>query len=205
MKYIKLKMSFDKIVSRTVVVPADWSLAFLHDVIQETFGWLDYHQYEFAKSKKIDATKWTTDSEEFSDLGEYLESSQTSISALLNKKGAKLHYIYDLGDYNEVEIVSLGNVSKPAIEDFETVGPDVVEDSTGIGGIEGILKIVEEGKGKQYKMLKDWLSGAFGKTPEQVLAFPSVTDIYSRVFKLVKTASLANPKALSDCWDDYRV
>ena len=30
MKYLKLQMDFDKIVSRTVVVPADWSLAFLH-------------------------------------------------------------------------------------------------------------------------------------------------------------------------------
>ena len=205
MKYIKLKMSFDKIVSRTVVVPVDWSLAFLHDVIQETFGWLDYHQYQFAKSKKIDATKWTTDSDEFSDLGDYLESSQTSISALLNKKGAKLHYIYDLGDYNEVEIVSLGNVSKPTIEDFETVGPDVVEDSAGMGGIEGIVEIAEQGKGKQYKMLQDWLSAAFGKTPQQVLSYPSVDKIYTRVFRLVKTASVANPQALSDCWKDYLV
>ena len=34
MKYLKLKMDFDGIVSRTVVVPADWSLAFLHGVIQ---------------------------------------------------------------------------------------------------------------------------------------------------------------------------
>ena len=44
MKYIKLRMDFEGIVSRTVVVPSDWSLAFLHGVIQAVFGWLDYHE-----------------------------------------------------------------------------------------------------------------------------------------------------------------
>ena len=37
MKYLILKMDFDRIVSRTVVVPGDWSLAFLHMVIQKTY------------------------------------------------------------------------------------------------------------------------------------------------------------------------
>ena len=181
MKYLILKMDFDRIVSRTVVVPGDWSLAFLHMVIQKTFGWLDYHQYDFSKSEKDCERKWTINSAELGDLEDYMEASQTSIIDVLCKKGDKLSYTYDLGDCN------------------------VVEDSAGMGGIEGIVTIAKEGKGKQYKMLKDWLHGAFGKTPEQVLSYPSVGDIYGRVFHLVKTVSTANPKALSDCWTDYFV
>ena len=38
MKYIKLKMDFDGVVSRTVVVPSDWSLAFLHGVVPMEFS-----------------------------------------------------------------------------------------------------------------------------------------------------------------------
>ena len=174
-------------------------------VIQKTFGWLDYHQYDFSKSEKGYERKWTINSEEPSDFGDYMESSQTSIIYVLGKKGDKLSYTYDFGDYNEVEIVVVGVAKKPNIKDFATIGPDVVEDSAGMGGIEGIVTIAKEGKGKQYKMLKDWLHGAFGKTPEQVLSYPSVGDIYGRVFHLVKTVSTANPKALSDCWTDYFV
>jgi hypothetical protein len=205
MKYLILKMDFDRIVSRTVVVPGDWSLAFLHMVIQKTFGWLDYHQYDFSKSEKDCERKWTINSEELSDFGDYMESSQTSIIDVLGKKGDKLSYTYDFGDYNEVEIVVVGVAKKPNIKDFATTGPDVVEDSAGMGGIEGIVTIAKAGKGKQYKMLKDWLHGAFGKTPEQVLSCPSVGDIYGRVFHLVKTVSTANPNAFSDCWTDYFV
>ena len=103
MKYLILKMDFDRIVSRTVVVPGDWSLAFLHMVIQKTFGWLDYHQYDFSKSEKDCERKWTINSEELGDLDDYMESSQTSIIDVLGKKGDKLSYTYDLGDCNEVK------------------------------------------------------------------------------------------------------
>lgn len=205
MKYIILKMDFVGIVSRTVVVPGDWSLAFLHMVIQRTFGWLDCHQYDFSKLEKDGERKWTVNSEEFRDIGDYMESSQTSIIDVLGRKGDKINYTYDLGDCNEVEIVVVGVVKKPSFKDFATTGPDVVEDSAGMGGIEGIVKIAEKGKGKQYKMLEDWLRGALGKTPEQVLMYPSVTDIYGRVFQLVKIVSTANPKDLNDRWIDYLV
>ena len=90
MKYLILKMDFDRIVSRTVVVPGDWSLAFLHMVIQKTFGWLDYHQYDFSKSEKGCERKWTINSEELSDFGDYMESSQTSIIDVLGKRVTSL-------------------------------------------------------------------------------------------------------------------
>ena len=81
MKYLKLKMDFDEIVSRTVVVPSDWSLAFLHDVIQAVFGWLDYHEYEFAIPGDAQKRRWTERSEGLDDmgLGKYLESAETPI------------------------------------------------------------------------------------------------------------------------------
>jgi hypothetical protein len=205
MKYIKLKMDFDGVVSRTVVVPSDWSLAFLHGVVQTVFGWLDYHEYEFSIPGDAQKRRWTEQSTSLDDFGDgkYLESSETPISALVASKGAKIDYTYDFGDCNEVEITLLGTVAKPSPKEFATEGPDVVEDSAGVGGIAGIVAVAKHGKGKQYKQVADWLWGAFKKRIDDVLDYPSVEDIYTRVFRLVKTASTANPKAISACWLDY--
>ena len=207
MKYLKLKMDFDEIVSRTVVVPSDWSLAFLHGVIQAVFGWLDYHEYEFSIPRDAQKRKWTEQSENIDDFGDgkFLEASETPISALVGKKGDKIDYTYDFGDCNEVEITLLGTLAKPSPKEFATEGPDVVEDSAGIGGIAGIVEIAKQGKGKQYKEVSGWLWGAFKKHIDDVLDYPNVRDIYTRVFRLVKTASTANPKAVSTCWLDYIV
>ena len=186
-----------------MVVPADLSLAFLHGIIQDAFGWLDYHQYEFSIPGDKKRRSWT----EFHEVmfPNELEAAEMPISELLGKKGAQLDYTYDFGDCNEVAIESLGSVAKPDFKDFATEGPDVIEDSAGLGGIEGIVKIAEKGKGKDYKMLKEWLWGAFGKHVEDVLDYPDVSDIYGRVFKLVKAVATANPKALCTCWLDYLV
>lgn len=207
MKYLKLKMDFDKIVSRTVVVPADLSLAFLHGVIQDTFGWLDYHQYEFTIPGDRQHRNWTDLCEvmDSDDKIKYLEAAEMPISKLFGKKGAKITYTYDFGDGNEVAVESLGSVAKPDRKDFATEGPDVVEDSAGMGGIEGIVRIAKKGKGKDYEALKDWLWGAFGKCVEHVLDYPDAGDIYSRVFKLVKAVATANPKAPCKYWLDYIV
>lgn len=207
MKYLKLKMDFDEIVSRTVVVPSDWSLAFLHGVIQAVFGWLDYHEYEFSIPRDAQKRKWTEQSESIDGFGggKYLEASETPISALVGKKGDKIDYTYDFGDCNEVEITLLGTVAKPNPKEFATEGPDVVEDSAGAGGIAGIVEIAKQGKGKQYKEIAGWLRSAFKKHIDDVLDYPDVRDIYTRVFGLVKTASTANPKAVSRCWLDYIV
>lgn len=207
MKYIKLKMDFGETVSRTVVVPADWSLAFLHGVIQSVFGWLDYHQYEFSVPGDAQKRRWTEQIEDLDDIGMgmCLESSEMPMSQLLKKKDDKVAYTYDFGDNNEVEITLLGMVKKPNPKEFASNGPDVVEDSAGMGGVEGIVAIAKQGKGRQYKQLEDWLWGAFKKRIDDVLDYPNVRDIYTRVFHLVKTASTANPQALSACWRDYLV
>ena len=207
MKYIKLRMDFEGIVSRTVVVPSDWSLAFLHGVIQAVFGWLDYHEYEFSVPGDPQKRRWTEQSASLDGfgVGKFLESSETQISALVGKKGDKIDYTYDFGDCNEVEITLLGTVAKPSPKEFATEGPDVVEDSAGVGGIAGIVAIAKQGKGKEYKQVSEWLRRAFKKHIDDVLDYPSVRDIYTRVFGLVKTASTANPKAVSNCWQDYIV
>ena len=207
MTYLKLKMDFDGIVSRTVVVPSDWSLAFLHGVIQAVFGWLDYHEYEFSIPGDAQKRRWTEQSGSLDDFGDgkYLEASETPISALVARNGAKIDYTYDFGDCNDVEITLLGTVAKPSPKEFATEGPDVVEDSAGVGGIAGIVALAKQGKGKEYKQVSEWLLRAFKKRIDDVLDYPSVRDIYTRVFSLVKTASTANPKSVSTCWLDYLV
>ena len=123
----------------------------------------------------------------------------------VGKKGDKIDYTYDFGDCNEVEITLLGTVAKPSPKEFATEGPDAVEDSAGVGGIAGIVALAKQGKGKEYKQVSEWLRRVFKKRIDDVLDYPSVRDIYTRVFSLVKTASTANPKSVSTCWLDYLV
>lgn len=207
MKYVKLRFDFDDLITRTVVVPADWSLAFLHLVIQDTIGWLDCHMYEF-KLEPQGRTVWVenpeADAEEDPDL-EFKPANQTPISAVLSKKGAQLHYVYDFGDYNEVTIELLGSSRKPSPDQFKSMGPYAIEDCAGLGGMAAILAILERPKSEAYAKLEEWLLFAFQKRIEDIAIFPTKSDIYGRVFKLVRAIGTANPTAPDDCWRDYLV
>ncbi len=54
MNMLRLKMEVvSSAIMREVAVPEDFTLAFLHGVIQSIFGWLDYHMHEFTDVKDI--------------------------------------------------------------------------------------------------------------------------------------------------------
>jgi hypothetical protein len=79
---------------RSFVVPAGITLNRLHDVIQIVMGWEDDHLYEFVIGKK----RCSNDPESEKD------GLNDRLCDLVNRKGGKLLYIYDFGDYWEHEI-----------------------------------------------------------------------------------------------------
>lgn len=190
---------------RTVVVPADWSLAFLHLVIQDTIGWLDCHMYEF-KQEPRGKTVWVENPEEDAEMDpdvEFKPANQTPISAVLPEKGAQLYYVYDFGDYNVVSIEVLGFARKPSLNQFKSLGPYAIEDCAGFGGMDGVLEILKKPRSEKYADSEEWLLFAFKKRIEDIAVFPTKSDIYGRVFKLVRAIGTVNPTAPDDCWRDY--
>ena len=182
--------------SRTVVVQKKFSLAFLHEVIQVSFGWLNYHLYNFVDAKGV---VYESDADAMDlplDKGQkMLLAAEVAIGKVLKKVGEKLDYMYDFGDGNEIEITNLGAVSGFDVTDFASVGPDLIEDSGAFGFTPGIVKLLAK-KGRKSARAQEceaWLDGAFGKTVRAVLREPSAAEIHARVWHLHELVCTALP------------
>ena len=193
----KLKLAYKgSDYSRTVVVQKKFSLAFLHEVIQASFGWLNYHLYNFVDAK---GAVYESDADAMDlplDKGQkMLLAAEVAIGKVLKKAGDKLDYMYDFGDGNEIEVSCLGTTSDFAVEDFASIGPDLVEDSAGFGFTPGIVKLLAK-KGKKSAKAAEceaWLAAAFGKAPSAVLREPSADEIHARVWHLHELVCTALP------------
>lgn len=194
---LKLQLAYkDSDYSRTVVVQKDLSLAFLHEVIQVSFGWLNYHLYNFTDAKggvyESDADAMDVPLEEGQKM---FMAAEVAIGKVLKKAGDKLDYMYDFGDGNEIEITCLNAKADFAATDFASVGPDLVEDSSGFGFTPGIVKLLTK-KGRktaEATACEEWLAAAFGKTPAAVLKEPSADEIRARVWHLHEIICTAFP------------
>ena len=212
MYFDQIKMeSVDYPISRTVVLPDDCTLAFLHLVIQRVFGWLDYHLYEFTDAKGVRYIDPTDEGSD--DIGGSREVDATSVSLrrIFKKRGDTLDYEYDFGDCNDVKITFVKRVKADECKGFapyfESKGPNMVEDSRSVGGEGGVWAILREGKkNEQYDEVVAWLANAFRLTPEQVLHEPTATEIESMVFLLVKAGCVAGLGSSFDgrgAWVEY--
>jgi hypothetical protein len=84
--------------SRKLALPANRTLAALHQLIQEAFGWDDDHLYSFW----LDGTFWGADEAEYTlpfDLDDRgASSSAVRMDTLGLEQGQKIAYIFDFGD-----------------------------------------------------------------------------------------------------------
>lgn len=173
----------DDVFTRTVVVPTEFSLAFLHKVIQLAFGWQNYHLYAFRKGELL----YTIPDADFAELNtNEREAARTSIGSIFKKTGDKCSYEYDFGDSNEVEVTHKGSVVEFDDKDFVVVGPNLIEDSAGFGYTQGIIELLTKKKRTaQAKKCIKWLEEAFNLTPDEVLEVPDAANIAGRVWKLI--------------------
>ena len=207
---IKLE-SKDYPISRTVVLPEGCTLAFLHLVIQRVFGWLDYHLYEFTDKKGVRYIDPVDEGSDEADAPREVDATAVALRQLFKKRGDSLDYEYDFGDCNELTITFVKRVKadrKTGLGSyFESKGPNMVEDSRGLGGEGGVWAILREGKkNEQYKDVVTWLANAFRLTPEQVLHEPTATEIEGLVFSMVKAAcvsGLGDTVEGRDAWVEY--
>ena len=82
---------------RRLLVPATMRLNRLHDVIQVTMGWEDYHLHAF-EAGGVDYG--VPDAE----LG-HRDERKTSVGELLSEPGDRMRYVYDFGDHWQHDVV----------------------------------------------------------------------------------------------------
>ena len=139
-------------VWRQVLVPSVASLEYLHVVIQECFGWQDYHLYRF------DVLGRAFESPE-SDSG-VGDARSAALSSLNLKVGSKFRYTYDFGDdwQHEVQLVGTHAVGDemfyPACIGGARAGP--LEDSSGSYGYMELINILADPTHPEYAERLEW-------------------------------------------------
>lgn len=156
-------------VWRRVTVPAHFTALQLHAVIQATFGWEDYHLWEFTEwaSRPMEIVRMPYDDE---DEEEFIldddfplkvyRASEKRVDELLPAEGARYRYTYDLGDNWQHAI----KVEKITADDVPTTadctagkGATPPEDCGGPPGYETLKKVLADSAHPQHAELREWL------------------------------------------------
>ena len=144
---------------RRLLVPADVTLAQLHEVLQAAMGWEDGHMHEFS----IGQRRFGRPDPEDRLMGmPFVENERTvRLSSILGRVGAKAIYTYDFGDSWEHGIVlekrlsADPNTTYPVCTGGQLARPP--EDCGGIGGFYDLLDAIGDPTHDQYEELRDWV------------------------------------------------
>ncbi len=146
---------------RRIIVPASLSFERLHKVLQEVFGWEDYHLYEFAihtgdPNKPVARIVPDKESLEYDDKAVLMDGQ--TLAAFLPKY-SQILYTYDMGDGWEhtIELVQV-------LEDYDQESPYLVEASgqappEDVGGVNGFIDfqaIMQDPGHPEYPAMKAW-------------------------------------------------
>lgn len=189
---LKVKLLLDgHDIWRRILIPSRCTFRQLHRVIQETFGWFDYHLHEFAvpdetyePEKYIPLYAWPIliriinsddpEAEAYLEPDKY-EVRYEKITGLreIFMDTKRCIYIYDFGDNWEHEIL-LEKVVKDSHNRFpillESNGERPPEDVGGAGGFEEYLRITSDPESPEYESMVEWseMTRAKKRTIEEI-------------------------------------
>jgi hypothetical protein len=153
----------DPPVWRRVLVPADLTLARLHDVLQVAMGWQDCHMHEFRAGGQFYGVP--NPEERFFDLRPTIDDRKVLLSQVIQRPRAKLTYTYDMGDSWEHNVVLEKKLARdpslryPVCLAGERSCPP--EDCGGIPGYYDLLEAMRDPKNERHDELLDWLGGEY--------------------------------------------
>lgn len=144
-------------VWRRVVVPGQWHLGRLHDILQRGMGWQDSHLHEFdAGGRRIGQPQQ-------GGFGPPVEDERVvRLHEVLPATGATLTYWYDFGDdwmHDLVVEEFLAPASHPSCPAGEGACPP--EDSGGPFGYQMMLEAVAQPEHPDHEQVVEWLGGPF--------------------------------------------
>ncbi|MBE9241652.1 plasmid pRiA4b ORF-3 family protein [Synechocystis salina] len=150
---------------RRVQVPSDTTLNKLHNIIQDSMGWFNYHLHSFF----VDGQEYGP-IDPYIDETDYEDESKVKLSGLNLAEKYKFRYVYDFGDdwYHEILVEKI----LPRQEDqhypfcLKAVRACPPEDCGGIWGYEELLEILQDPQHPEREDRLEWLGGNFD--PQEV-------------------------------------
>jgi hypothetical protein len=150
------------LIWRQIQVPADFTLARLHGVIQAVMGWQDYHLHEFTIAGR---TYSVPDPEsEF----EAIDERTVRLRDFNLSPGDRIGYQYDFGD-DWQHVLELEEVLASDTDDLrphclagERSTPP--EDVGGISGYEEFLEALRDPNHEEHDHMKGWVGRQFDPT-----------------------------------------
>jgi len=144
---------------RRLLVPADLTLAQLHDLLQAAMGWEDGHMHEFSLGQR----RFGRPNPEDRLMGmPSVENERTvRLSSVLGRVGAKVIYTYDFGDGWEHGIVLEKrlpvdlNTTYPVCTDGQLACPP--EDCGGVPGFYDLVEALADPNHERHAELRDWI------------------------------------------------
>ena len=146
-------------VWRRFMVPEDFSLSDLHDVLQEVMGWWDGHLHQFLCKRKrygVPDPDW--------DFDKIINDSRITIKNLALSVKDKILYEYDFGDGWEHELLvekilpAEGKIVPVCLKGARACPP---EDCGGPWGYENLLEVLKNPEDGEYASWKKWLPEDF--------------------------------------------
>ena len=155
---IQLKNIQKPPVWRRVIVPESFTFEQFHVVIQESFGWGNYHLFQFSPagygSEPVIAIPSDDDWEKPTK-----NASKTRLSSVFKSENQKYTYIYDFGDDWEHNILLEEILPDTALKASCLAGKGACppEDCGGAWGYERLKEILKDPNHKEHKEMKEWI------------------------------------------------
>jgi hypothetical protein len=144
---------------RRLLVPADLTLAQLHDVLQFAMGWQGGHMHEFCVGRRHFGRPYPED--RLMEMPSVENERRVCLSSVLGRVGAKAIYTYDFGDswehgmVLEKRLAADPNMAYPVCTGGQHACPP--EDCGGIDGFYDLLDALGDPTHDQYEELRDWV------------------------------------------------
>ena len=146
---------------RRVEVPGGISLLALHEILNETMGWLDGHLHDFT----IDGVEYTTPDEDWDARRPTEDDSRWRLDVVVSQVGATFRYDYDFGDgwEHDVLVEAIGapvsGVAYPRVTAGRRACPP--EDCGGPWGYTELLAALADPGHERHAELADWVGEGF--------------------------------------------
>ncbi len=147
---------------RRVLVPANITLAKLHDVIQAAMGWTNSHLHEF----RIGDAKYSIPDRELDDIyGPDHDEQDYRLDQVISHAGMTFGYVYDFGDHWEHEIIVEdilhSDTKRPSASclDGERSGPP--EDVGGPYTYPEFLDVLADPDHEEHEHYVEWLGDGY--------------------------------------------
>lgn len=159
----------DPLIWRVVEVPTSITLKVLHDVVQASMGWCDYHLWEMV----IDGKTYGLPMEQDFGTVPRKVADRVRLRDVLTGGTTRIDNTYDFGDsWEHSLVVSDVRAGEPGIGYPRFIAGERVcppEDCGGIPGFYEMLEALRDPKHPDHVELAEWLEGY---DPEELDVFP---------------------------------